>query len=115
VVIASGDAHMNAIGQLPIDPREPDGPAAATEFLATSISSNGDGAVDSRNATRFLHDGNPFLRMADNLRGCHTFEVTPREWHTTVKVMDRVQRPGGTLSTRARYVLRPDSTELHQA
>ncbi|MGY0650389.1 alkaline phosphatase D family protein [Luteimonas sp. A537] len=115
VVIATGDAHMNAIGEVPLRSDEPDGAAAAVEFLATSISSNGDGAIDSPNAKRFLDGDNPFLKMADNLRGYHTFDITPHEWRAEVKVMDQVQRKGGTLRTRARFVVTPDRAKLHEA
>jgi len=114
VVIATGDAHMNAIGEVPLREATPDGPAVATEFLATSISSNGDGGVDSPNARRFAHEGNPFLKLVDNLRGYHTFDVTPQAWRTDVRVLDRVTRPGGKLSTRASFVVEPHAPKLHR-
>lgn len=115
VVIATGDAHMNAIGEVPLRDDEPDGPAVATEFLATSISSNGDGGVDSPNATRFLNERNPYLKLCDNLRGYHLHEIRAKEWRADVKVMDQVQRKGGHLATRARFVVAPDKPELHRA
>ena len=115
VVIASGDAHINAIGAVPLRDDEPDGPMAATEFMATSISSNGDGAIDSPNATRFLNERNPYLKLCDNLRGYHTYDITPSEWRTDVKAMDQVQRKGGTLTTRARFIVTPDKPQLHEA
>jgi alkaline phosphatase D len=49
VVIATGDAHIHAVGTVPLRDEAPDGPAAATEFLATSISSAGDGAAMTPN------------------------------------------------------------------
>ncbi|ROT95150.1 hypothetical protein EB810_08535 [Altererythrobacter sp. FM1] len=39
VVVASGDSHVHNIGHLPLRDDELDGPAAAVEFLGTSISS----------------------------------------------------------------------------
>lgn len=114
VVIATGDAHMNAIGTVPMRDAEPDGPAVATEFLATSISSNGDGALLSPNVTRFLNAANPHLAMANDLRGYHTYDIGPREWRTDVKVMDKVQSPGGKLSTLARFAVTPDKAGLHR-
>lgn len=115
VVIASGDAHMNAIGVVPRRDEEPGGPAAATEFLATSITSNGDGALVSPHVKRFLDGDNPNLAMANDLRGYQTFDITPREWRTDVKVMDRVQAPGGALSTLARFTVEPDRPALHRS
>jgi len=115
VVIAAGDAHMNAVGEVPLRGDEPDGPAIATEFLATSISSNGDGAVDSPTATRFANEKNPFLKLVDDLRGYHAFDITPKQWRTDVKVMDQVQRKGGKLTTRASFVVEPHKPQLHEA
>src|SRR5690606_20512805 len=80
VVIASGDAHMNAIGTVPHRDDEPDGPAVATEFLASSISSNGDGALVTPHVRRFIDGGNPHLALVNDLRGYQVHEVTPRQW-----------------------------------
>src|SRR3546814_12798099 len=44
VVVASGDAHVHAVGRVPLRDDELDGPAVATEFLGTSITSGGNGA-----------------------------------------------------------------------
>ncbi len=115
VVIATGDAHMNAIGEVPLRDEERGGPAIATEFLATSISSNGDGGLLSSNVKRFLDADNPFLKLADNLRGYHLHEITPDAWRADVKVMDQVQRKGGQLTTRARFVVEPHAPKLHEA
>ena len=114
VVIASGDAHLHLAGVVPVRDEEPDGPAAATEFLATSISSGGDGAPDSPYAQRFLSGGNPNLALACNQRGYQTFDVTAREWRTDIKVLDRVQTPGGKLSVLARFAVTPDAPVLHK-
>ncbi len=115
VVIATGDAHMNAIGEVPLRDDEPDGPAAATEFLATSISSNGDGGIDSPNVTRFRDAHNPFLKHCDNLRGYHLHDISAREWRTQLRVMDQVQRKGGSISTCGSFVVTPDKAALHEA
>ena len=45
VVIASRDAHIHAVSNVTLRDDELDGPAVAAEFLATSISSGGDGAA----------------------------------------------------------------------
>jgi alkaline phosphatase D len=115
VVVASGDAHMHAIGTVPLRDSEPDGPAAATEFLATSISSNGDGGLVTPGVKRFIDAGNPNLALINDLRGYQTFDITPASWRTDVKVMDRVQSPGGKLSTLARFAVTPDRAVLHKA
>lgn len=115
VVIATGDAHMNAVAEVPLRDEDRDGPAMATEFLATSISSNGDGGLRSPSVTRFLDADNPFLKLADNLRGYHLHDITPQAWRADIKVMDQVQRKGGRLSTRASFVVEPHAPRLHEA
>ena len=54
-------------------------------------------------------------KLCDNLRGYHTYDITPSEWRTDVKAMDQVQRKGGTLTTRARFIVTPDKPQLHEA
>lgn len=115
VVIATGDAHMNAVAEVPLRDDERDGPAVATEFLATSISSNGDGAVDSPSVRRFGQADNPFLKLIDNLRGYHVHEISATQWRTDIRVMDQVQRKGGRISTRASFIVEPHVPRLHRA
>ena len=91
------------------------GPAAATEFLATSISSAGDGAVELTESAQRLKDGSPHIRLLRQQRGYQTFDITPTEWRTDIKVMDKVQSPDGRLSTLARFAVTPDAPGLHTA
>ncbi|MCE7031463.1 alkaline phosphatase D family protein [Lysobacter sp. GX 14042] len=114
VVIASGDAHMNAIGTVPLRDDEPDGPAVATEFLASSISSNGDGALETPHVRRFIDGGNPHLALVNDLRGYQVHEVSADQWRTEVKAMDQVQRKGGRIRTVARFAVSPDRPQLHR-
>lgn len=106
VVIGSGDAHQNYIGSVPLDPSRPDGPAIASEFLATSISSGGTGGLRHPDEQHALGN-NPNMRMINNQRGYHLFTVTPDRWITDVKAIDQVDRPGGRLSTIARFAVDP--------
>ncbi|WP_324749810.1 alkaline phosphatase D family protein [Sphingomonas sp. LY54] len=114
VVIATGDAHMHGIGTVPVRDDEPDGPAAATEFLTTSITSGGDGQAEASDGFQALLDGSPNLALLNHQRGYQTFDITAKEWRTDVKVMDRVQTPGGKLSTLARFTVTPDKAALHR-
>ena len=98
VVVASGDAHIHAVGTLPLRDDEPDGPAAAVEFLATSIASGGDGAAETE-GTKAMLAGSPHMKLVNAQRGYQTFEVTAEEWRADLKVLDCIQRPGGALST----------------
>lgn len=113
VVIASGDFHRNFVGTVPALDHAPDGEQVAVEFLATSISSGGDGGP-LPGVERDLSD-NPHMKMINGVRGYHVFDVGPKQWQTDVKVIDRVATPGGRISTLASYVATPDRPQLHSA
>lgn len=106
VVIASGDAHQTYIGSVPQNPRALDGPAIASEFLATSISSGGTGGPRHPDELRAL-DHNPHMQMVNNQRGYHLFELAPNRCQVAIKVVDQVDTPGGALSTLASFAVDP--------
>ncbi len=106
VVIGSGDLHQNVVGSVPRDADNIGGPAIATEFLATSISSGGTGGAHYPGETRTL-DNNPNVKLLNNQRGYHLFTATPDRWFAEVKAMDQVDRPGGTIATIAKFVVDP--------
>lgn len=95
VVVLTGDEHQNFAGLLH-DRDEP----VAVEFVATSISSGGDGQ-DRRFGSDRILAGNPQLKFINDQRGYLTCEVTPDEWRTQVMVMDRVRTPDGSIARRA--------------
>ncbi len=105
VVIATGDAHMHNIGSVPFRDDEPDGPAAAIEFMASSISSGGDGAAVTPAIQTYLDGRNANLALANHQRGYQIFDINPAEWVADVKVMDRVQTPGGQCSSLTRFAV----------
>lgn len=109
VVVATGDAHMHAVGSVPLRLDEPDGPAAATEFMATSITSGGDGALALPENLERVLSASPNIALMNRQRGYQTFDITPNQWRTDVKVLDKVQSPGGRLSTLARFTIAPDT------
>jgi alkaline phosphatase D len=113
VVIASGDFHRNFVGTVPEREQAPDGKQVAVEFLATSITSNGNGGPLPE-VERDLSD-NPHLKLTNNLRGYHLFDISPKRWKTDVRAMDQVELPGGRISTLASYVATPDRAEVHPA
>jgi alkaline phosphatase D len=113
VVVATGDAHVHNVGTVPLRDDETGGPAAAVEFLATSISSDGDGAPQNKATESYL--GSPNLALANAQRGYMRFEITPKEWRTDVNVLDRVQMRGGTLSRLARFTVTPDRAKLFRS
>jgi alkaline phosphatase D len=113
VVIASGDFHRNIVGAVPECDDAPDGTKVAIEFLATSITSNGNGGPLSEVERELAR--NPHIKMINNVRGYHLFDISPKQWRTDIRVMDQVQSAGGKISTLASYVASPDRPELHSA
>jgi len=95
-VVLTGDEHQNWAG-IVHDAR--DRPVAA-EFVATSISSGGDGE-DLRPGNAHILASNPQLKFLNSQRGYHVHEVGRDAWTTHVMVMDQVRERGGTLSRRA--------------
>ncbi|HQS96332.1 alkaline phosphatase D family protein [Novosphingobium sp. 17-62-19] len=113
VVIASGDYHRHFVGTVPERDDALDGRMAAIEFLATSISSNGNGRpipdVD------YQLSNNPHLKLITDQRGYQLFDITPKLWRTDVKVVDQVERSGGKLSMLASFVATPDRVAVERA
>jgi alkaline phosphatase D len=95
VVVLTGDEHQNFAGLL----HDRDVPVAV-EFVATSISSEGDGADRRAGSDRILAE-NPQIKFINSQRGYLTCDVTPDEWRTNFMVIDQVSTPGGALSKRA--------------
>jgi alkaline phosphatase D len=113
VVIATGDHHKHMAGAVPAEDDHLDGAKVAVEFLATSITSggNGSGTAGFEHVVR----NNPQIDLYADQRGYQLFEITPKLWKTDVKVLDQVERPGGRLSTLASYAVTPDRAALHRA
>jgi alkaline phosphatase D len=97
-VVLTGDEHQNFAGELRRNNGA--GEAVAVEFVATSISSGGDGADTGRGADRIMAQ-NPFLKLTNDRRGYLTCDVTPASWTTRIRVVDRVTVPDAPIATAA--------------
>lgn len=113
VVIATGDHHKHAAGIVPERDEVPDGKGIAVEFLATSISSGGNGRGDEGFA--HLLANNPNFDLYTDRRGYQLFDITPRRWTTDVKVIDEVETPGGKVRSLVRYEVTPGMAKLYRA
>lgn len=110
VVVLTGDEHQNWAGLLHDQRDRPVG----VEFVATSITSGGDG-LDRRVGSDALLANNSQLKFINDQRGYLTCDVTRDEWRTNFMVMDRVSTPGGTISKRATLVAPHGTVSLTQA
>ena len=99
-IVLTGDEHQHYAGELHLDGRSPEGRPIATEFVATSISSGGNG-LDQRPDMVAIQADNPQLKFNNFQRGYLMSDVTPERWQAEFKVLDTVTERNGTLSTRA--------------
>ena len=113
VVVTTGDEHQNFGGELRAGGR-PDGKALAVEFVATSISSGGDGS-DLRKGSEQILAENPHVKFMNDLRGYVLSEVGRDVWKSDYRVVDQVRLPGGKLSTRASFVVERGAPGLKPA
>ena len=113
-VVLTGDEHQHYAGELHLDGRNPAGDPIAAEFVATSISSGGDGQDARADQAEFLA-ANPQLKFRNSQRGYVLCDVTPERWLTEFKVLDQIQDRAGILTTRARYALEPGDARLKTA
>jgi alkaline phosphatase D len=110
-VVLSGDIHSHWAGQLKADFTDEKSAVVGTEFVATSISSGGDGS-DQHDETPQVLAQNPHMKFFNSQRGYLSIEVTPQRWQTHFRTLDYVTRRGAPLGTRATYVLENGALNL---
>ncbi|WP_370177889.1 alkaline phosphatase [Alteriqipengyuania sp.] len=113
-VILTGDEHQNFAGELHLDGKNPGDTPIATEFVATSISSGGDG-VDQRSDTSAIQEVNPQLKFHNAQRGYVMCDVSHERWLTDFITLDQVSTRGGTARSRKKLVVEPGNPVLQPA
>lgn len=111
LVALSGDVHNNWAGTLKANFDDPASGILGSEFVATSIASNGDGE-DSKKSQRRIADANPHIAFYNGQRGYLRCVVSPEAWRTDFRVVPYVSRPGAPVSTRASFVVERGSRRL---
>ncbi len=112
-VVLTGDVHANWANEIPADPARPDAPAVATEFIGTSITSDGDGKNRPANLDTVLAE-NPGVKFHNAERGYVRCEVTPEAWRTDFRTVPYVTRRGAPLNTRASFVVETGRAKLNR-
>lgn len=113
VIVVSGDAHRHYAGDLV--PDDSDRPVAS-EYLATSITSGGDGRLEEDALARAVRLGNnDFLKTMVDRRGYVLCDVDRSQWRGELKVLDRVTVRDSVLSTHAAFVTEHGKVGLEQA
>jgi alkaline phosphatase D len=113
-IVLTGDSHSNWVNELRLDDREQDTPVVATEFMGTSISSDGDGAekFDEWDA---IVSNNAHVRFLNGERGYVRCTVTPETWRSDFRVVEYISRPGAPVKTRTSFVVETGTPGAQQA
>jgi alkaline phosphatase D len=88
-VVITGDKHQNSVRNVPESYVDIAGPAIATEFVGTSISTGGDSPPAS---THGGDPNNPHILLDDYHRGYVRVELDSETWRTDFRVVDTVRR-----------------------
>ncbi len=104
LVVLTGDIHNAWAGDLKADFLDPASATLGTEFIATSISTNGDG-FDIDDVRRRQLDRNPHLKFFNNRRGYSVHEATKDRMVVHFRAVDSVSQPGAPLVTKASYAV----------
>lgn len=113
-VVLTGDIHSNWANELRIDDRREDQPLVATEFVATSLSSGGNGAEKPRNLDSILAT-NPCVKFHNAERGYILCDVKEDSWRSDYMVVDDVLKPGGKTFSRASFVVEAGDPRIHRS
>ena len=103
-VVLTGDIHSNWANELRVDDRRPEDPVVASEFVATSLSSGGNG-IDKPSHLETLKSHNACIKFHNAERGYVLCDVTSKRWHADFIVVDDVLKPGGKCSSRQAFVV----------
>jgi alkaline phosphatase D len=104
VVVLSGDVHVAMAASLRLDPEAERSPVVASEFVATSVTSEGDGA-EQRPDTPALLARNPHIAFLNARRGYTLHEATPGHLEARFHALPWVTRPGAPAEERARFAV----------
>jgi alkaline phosphatase D len=103
-VSLAGDMHSNWANNLIADFDDLESKVVASEFVATSISSGGNGLRNPKDRDTRLAE-NPFVKFYNTERGYLRCVITAEQWRTDYQVVEDVTRPGAPQVTRASFVV----------
>ncbi len=114
VVTLTGDIHQNWAGDLKKDFADEKSATLGVEFVATSISSNGNG-FDINDNYRAILRQHPYTKFFNSQRGYVRHVVTPERWQADFQVLDKVTVPDGRMTTRKSFVVESGKSGLADA
>jgi alkaline phosphatase D len=113
-VVLTGDVHHNRAADLKADFDNPDSKTVGVEFVATSISSNGDGRDKPTTHERYMQ-ANPHFRFFNDQRGYMRHTVTPDRWQADYQVLEKVTQKGLPIKTRTSLITEADKPGIKSA
>jgi alkaline phosphatase D len=102
VVVITGDKHENTVRNVPRSFTNLAGPPVATEFVGTSISSEGDGAEGATYGGSAL---NPHILFENFRRGYVHVDADHATWRADFRIVDNVQSRDVPAHTLASFVV----------
>ncbi|MGV3709081.1 MAG: alkaline phosphatase D family protein [Gemmatimonas sp.] len=102
-VVITGDIHSNWVNELSNGFARPDRPVIGAEFVATSITSGGDGSATLNAATQATIDENKHIRWHNRQRGYVTCKVDATGWNTDYRVVPFVTKKDAPIETASRW------------
>jgi alkaline phosphatase D len=104
-VVITGDWHSTFVNDIKRDFDRPDSPVIATEFVGTSMTTNGDGAVYGPYYGPMMKY-NPHIRFFDgDRRGYVRCTLDREQWRTDLRMVTTVSRPDAPAYTFASFVV----------
>lgn len=104
IITLAGDVHHNRACNLGLDADDPASRVIGAEFVASSISSGGDGIDQPKTAPAIL-SANPHLKLYNLQRGYVRHEVNRARWQADFRVLDKISQAGGVVSTRTSFTV----------
>ncbi|MGW8377917.1 alkaline phosphatase D family protein [Streptomyces sp. ODS28] len=103
LLVLTGDVHVSYALDVHRRAEDPDSRIVGTEIVATSITSNGDGADRPDNWAGYLAR-NPHMKFYNGRRGYVTMRLDARRARADFRTVGYVTRPGAPLDTAASFV-----------
>ncbi len=112
-VVVTGDAHMHLASDLKTDFLDPGSRTVGSEFVGTSISSDGDGR-DQDEGWRRAIASSPHIRFQSSRRGYLRCDLSGAQWRTDLRVLPYVSRPGAPVETAASFAIEDGRPGMHR-
>ncbi|MCA0399767.1 MAG: alkaline phosphatase D family protein [Proteobacteria bacterium] len=114
LVVLAGDVHHNRAAELKVNFDDPASANIGVEFVATSISSGGDGEAQPKSTSKLMQ-ANPHLKFFNAQRGYVAHTLDAARWRADYRVLDKVSTKDGAASTRASFVVESGKPVLEKA